>query len=1517
MPNLRKIPFIALFLLLHTVTYAQISASFTASPTAACPGETINFDGSASSGYTLSSSTWEWDFGDRSSKSYNKTYASRVYSAPGTYTVTLTIRDGAASGSTTRTVIIRDTPIVDFSATPVTGCAPLNVVYTNNTNNQSSTTFTWYLGGGASPGSSSLAAPSVVYNSGPNTVTLVATNSWGCQGRKTRPAYISLYPKPDPSFTASPADNCSSPAAVTFSTTPGSTPPYTYDWYFGDFTSTLNGGSSTSHTYTGGPGSQYSPKLVVTDGNGCKDSLTKNNYVNIHNVQVSISSAAGVCEGVPIITTATGTPAGGTYSWSFGSTNAAPSPVFYTSGAQTVTVTYTYRGCSATATKTINVFPKPVADFVIDPDTLCPAPVTTKFIANASYASYLWDFGDFTGTSGAASPTHTYTLNGYYTPTLIVTSADGCRDTVSKEHYVQIHDFFIEDTSDVQEGCAPLTVHFADSAFTTIPNNTKRRYPYPITAWNWNFGDGIGTSTLERPTYVYTQPGIYRVLLTATTAAGCTATDSMYIKVGTKPDANFTEDNTHICNNKCIHFTDLSTGIVTEWDWYFELGVSKFKDPTFCYSQPGIYSVRLIAGYNGCKDTLIKQQYITVDSPWALMETKPDCDTATKVYFTNRSQGFTWHKWYFGDGGESTDMNPVHKYAALGTYDIMLVTFNSRTNCYDTTRKTMALVNRAITLTASKLAVCKNGKVRFSSTMAGSTPVEFNWYVNDVQVGDSMDNFTYTFLDTGHYKIKVVTKDIYGCRDSIVRVDYILVSKPYVAFTASPLVGCVPLNVSFTDNSKITSGASISNRMWYFGNGNASTASPTITNLYPGRGKFDIKLVVTDNIGCKDSLIKTQYVEAKKPVAGAMIPDTVCADAETTFTNTSSDYKTSAWDFGDGQQSKDNSPKHTYAKGTYNITLIVTDDIGCKDTLVKQNIRAVRPDADIAVSDSLAVCAPLAVKFINNIPSDPTQKYAWDLGNGNKSTLHKAKDDVYTAPGLYVITYMVTDRHGCKAYDTATVRVLGYAGAFTYAPLEGCNPLTVNFDATTLNVSSMTWDFSDGTTLKTTQSKVTHTYTHPGAYLPKLVVEGNGGCRAVSPGSDTIKVDAVEANFIPDAPCQFSDVTFVDTSVSYFSEKKKWIWTFHDGEVVNKKSPTKYYGPPGTYTVKLYIENMRGCVDSVTKEITIYPPPAINAGGDTIICLTDSAHLSATGGVSYVWNTTPYLSCLNCPDPYAYPKEAFNFVVTGKDEHNCTNKDTVQVKIKTKVTAITGGDKEICQRDSVQLLVEGGKGYIWTPPSGLSNSHSAVPVASPNGTTKYMVVAYEGRCIPDTDFVNVTVHPLPTVNATGENTIIAGSSTTIQATGTLINRFKWTPSESLSCDDCPVSTASPMKTTDYVVKVYTDHGCVDSDIVRITVLCDKSQLFIPNTFTPNGDGQNDVFYPRGSGLDKIRSFRIYNRWGEMVYERNGITINDANVGWDGTFKGQVLPPDVFVYVVEAICEDGQTISWKGDVTIVR
>jgi gliding motility-associated-like protein len=143
------------------------------------------------------------------------------------------------------------------------------------------------------------------------------------------------------------------------------------------------------------------------------------------------------------------------------------------------------------------------------------------------------------------------------------------------------------------------------------------------------------------------------------------------------------------------------------------------------------------------------------------------------------------------------------------------------------------------------------------------------------------------------------------------------------------------------------------------------------------------------------------------------------------------------------------------------------------------------------------------------------------------------------------------------------------------------------------------------------------------------------------------------------------------------------------------------------------------------------------------------------------------------------------------------------------------------------------------------------------------------------------------------------------------------PDTTLTCYDCFDPIAHPYFTRTYYATAYNEFGCSATDSVTVHVRCNGNLVFVPNTFTPNGDGKNDYFFPRGEGIEKINEFRIFNRWGEMVFERSNISLNDERSGWDGRFLGKELPPDVYVYYMQANCSTGELVKWKGDVTLMR
>jgi gliding motility-associated-like protein len=191
-------------------------------------------------------------------------------------------------------------------------------------------------------------------------------------------------------------------------------------------------------------------------------------------------------------------------------------------------------------------------------------------------------------------------------------------------------------------------------------------------------------------------------------------------------------------------------------------------------------------------------------------------------------------------------------------------------------------------------------------------------------------------------------------------------------------------------------------------------------------------------------------------------------------------------------------------------------------------------------------------------------------------------------------------------------------------------------------------------------------------------------------------------------------------------------------------------------------------------------------------------------------------------------------------------------------------------------------------------------------------------CFRDSAFVNITVFPYPTVNA-GPNLIISAGAQVIlnPAYSADIVSWAWTPSSGLSCTGCPAPSASPQNTTSYTISVVNNGGCAASDQVTVIVTCSNENVFIPNTFSPNNDGANDVFYPRGRGLFKVQSMRIFNRWGEMVFEKTNFAANDASAGWNGNYRGIRANEDVYTYIIEIICNNSEIIPFKGNITLIQ
>lgn len=1513
--------YLALFLLFTITSFSAkaVTANFTASSVVGCAPLVVHFTNTTT---PMAGTTFDWDLGNGTGI-IHLTNPSGSYLTPGTYTVRLTAYNGGSSSVKTMTITVKPAPVVSFTTSDSTICPNTSVTFVNTSipNAPGPVTCTWNFGdgftGAGSPVNHTYTATGF-YN-----VTLSVTNSDGCTSSLTKPAHIQVYALPAPYFSAAVTHFCEAPGNAVFTNLTTGTGPFSYIWRFGD------GGTSTttSPTHTYGSVGSYPVTLIVTDGNGCRDSATIPSFITVGNLTASFTAPATAC--INTLVTFTNTSSSHiSRTWDYGGAGASygvgGSFTFTAAGVYPVKLIIFDGFCYDTVIHNITILPGPTASFTISPTNPCPPPVAITFTGTAPAGTIVsWLYGDGTSGSGMTS-THSYWRRGIYDIKMIVVDGvTGCRDTVERKDtlYDMVHWITATPTS----GCKPLTVNFSSNMRTWMTDTLSLHpYPFPVTSYSWNFGDGPVTSSSPTPTHTYTDVGVYTVVLTSVTSNGCTVYDTIKIHVGKPPVVTLTATPIRSCyNHNLITFLPtIVSGPADTFQWVFGDGGTATTGATgtgHTYTRPGYFTATMTPYYNGCPGAPVTFGVITIDSPKAIIWDSVYCSPARRVKFADSSMGDDTHEWTFGDGATSTLDNPIHDYPAATVYTVTLTTYNVRSGCRDTARTVIDLRRPVVSFSTTDTTICRDSLVYFTSSVTGGSASAYYWHSSGRSADSTSPTYLDTFHTTGYHTIRLIIVDQNGCFDTAERPNYILVSKPVAAFTVSPPSGCWPLTTVFSDASTGVPGTFRIGYGWDFGDGTSTfTTVPSISHTFVAAGVYTSTLTVTDNIGCKDTVISPSVTVWRPTAVFSATNIHPCRTDSTHFINASTGIVSSFWMFGDGGTSSLTSPWHQYgAPGSYTVRLVVTDSHGCTDTATYVNyIQVIQPIASFYMDDSVSICPPLFVKFFNT--SVGGLFYNWDLGGGVTSTT-AFPTNLYTTPGLDTIRLVVSNMYGCRDTAYGHVNIFGYDGAFTYNPKTGCVPLTVNFYAMTLNVPSIIWDFADGITSAVSfTDTISHTYLLPGAYVPKLILDDGSGCQNSSLGLDTIKVDEVYASFrvIPNPVCIGDTFMVVDSSYSYWSTITGLNWSVN-GQTATVDSSSFLINATGTYPVTLVATDGWGCSKSLIKDVTIHPLPVITASADTVICVGDAATLKGSGGVSYTWSPAATLHCATCNPAYATPSVMTTYTVTGKDAVGCVNTDTVSVSLITHTTSVARGDTEVCDGVVVPLFDSGGTKYTWLPPTGLSDPFIANPLASPHYSTKYMVIAQLAGCIPDTNFVTVIVHPLPEVNAGPDQTLLAGSDAQITTTGKYIDKYIWTNSESLSCDTCANPLATMSVTTTYVVNVSTDFGCLASDSITIHIYCDESQLFIPNSFTPNNDGQNDVFYPRGNGVSIIKSFRIYNRWGELLFERSSININDESNAWDGSFKGGTPRPDVYVYVINAVCETGEPINVKGDVTIIR
>lgn len=1413
-----------MLLLVCTHTVFAITATFNADKVSGCAPLVVNFTPVDA---PCMGCNYSWNFGTGSPiSSYS---ASSSFLTAGTHVVTLTVTNGTNTVSSTRTITVYPSPTVNFTADDTAFCPGGSVLLSNTSNNgvPGTATYKWSLGDGDTAITGNVSHTYLIpgyYN-----IALTVTNSQGCAKTLTKSTLIHVYTPPRVQFTPGKSILCNPPVSVTFTNSTTGDGPLSYYWRFGDMqTSTA---VSPSHTYSNN--GTYNVWLRATDVHGCPDSATISPPIMVGGVTADFNFADSAC---PFETVHfTNTSSTHTFrQWFFGdgstSMDVSPQHAYTAAGTYVVKLAAGYSPCVDTATKIVHIMPGPTGGFIASPEHPCPAEILVNYTSTAPPGTIVrWRFEQAGSPITANAVSHNYKVDSIVHIEMFKTDpVTGCSDTV---HVLDtLYDLVSNISTDTSRGCAPLNVNFSWTAFTTKPDGAIHPYPYGITSVSWDFGDG-GSATGLTTSHTFVDTGIYKVKVTAITGNGCTKVDSTFIYAGMYSAAEFTASPLHACRADTITFVaTVTAGIVDSFVWDFGdfLTHSKGDTKKRTFFLPGEFTVTLTPCFHGCcSDTFVRHDYITIDSPGVTMYRSFNCPIARQVLFFDSSLGNDSTIWSFGDGDTSYARYTAHTYGSAGIYPIELIAINKATGCVDRKVDTIKVVDpKPFFLATSDTQLCEADTVFFRVDDTTNAQLSFSWTTADtVTPFSDQRGYWHIYRNPGRYTVQVVTWDENDCHDTATKVNYVTLGKPAAGFAPSTDTGCIPLTVNFADTSSNIPGLTTTTFFWDFGDGDTVTRlTPLTSHIFTASGTYTVTEIVTNNNNCTDTATHIIVVKKAEP---SFLPSTMnpCIGTVVSFDNISPAVVTSTWSFGDGATSTLTSPSHAYADtGHYDAVLTITDTNSCTASAM-YTIVVGKPQASFTVSDTVSVCLPYLAQFYNHTVDGAT--YEWTFGDGHTALVPSPTNN-YTVGGVYTVTMVATSAYGCKDTATGRVRVYGYPGSFTYTPLTGCSPLTVHFSSSLTNVPNIAWDFADGViSTVSTVDTISHTYTSPGAYVPKLIMSNNAGCVTSSIGLDTIKVSEVTAgiSLTLGTVCPTDTFTMSSSSTTFWSPITTYSWSF-DGTTSTLSSPKHAITTPGGYPIHLQVTNGWGCTDTTTTMITVkYVGPIT---GDTSICTGESTTLaSATGGGTWS-SATPATATVGVSTGLV-SGVASGSVTISYTALGCHVTRTVTV---SQTPPAIAGTYTVCAGATTALTNSLASGTWTTSNPGMATISAAGLVSGVLPGTSDITYTV-GECSSST---TVTVEVMPAA-ITGNGRMCTGTTTTL-ANG--VSGGTWTSSDTSITKVSSTGAATGVNTGTatitysigncFVTKVVTVNNTIP-EIAGTFTLCPGTSTTLTNTST--------------------------------------------------------------------------------------
>ncbi len=1469
---------------------------------------------------------WLWNFGDgTTSEEANPVH---IYENYGNFPVELRVWniEGCRQIINTESILVQAIEAVIPQDT-TKGCSPLDVTLTNTSTSPTPiTSYEWTLTNNSSspPVIESSTSPSpdfVLVDTGFYQIQLIVTNDIGCRDTLVEDDLIAVGIPPEMAFTADPLVSCvETPISFVAQTSDNAN---NWVWDFGD--GGLGYGAIPEHEYldTG-----YFDVTLLASHHECENELTIDSFIQITPpiARFDISSDCTTPFLREMIDQSVGADS---VFWDFGvagietdtSSERNPSFTYPFTGDFNITMTvFNFEtGCSDDVSQFIMV--RDInADFGINSALEGCEPFEISIDDNSQDADiYNWAAnGAIILDPTVPIPSITYLDPGKFTDVeLIVTDVNGCQDTVAFQDTITVNEVFADFTIAPTDGCQPLTVSFTDNSSSVFGT---------VTEWIWHFDEGAPVSNEQNPNVVFEEIGSYRIVLTAIDDWGCE--DVAIIDDGvqvTFPLVSFNSD-TLSCTSRQISFNNTSVGEAMSYLWDFGDGqTSTANNPTHLYTNEGVYTVCLTAtDVNGCDSTLCKSDYIVIADPVAAFTSDTTYTTCPPliVNFENQSLHADQYTWDFGNASGTSNLeNPPHIYTEPGVFDVSLIaSFGGF--CADT-----LVLDDYIQVegpVGSFSFDIDSACIPATITFYGES-IDYYNYIWDFGNGDLdttlnviNDTIQYEYDLVGKFIPKLILEDFNLCRRAFESPDTIQLEELNLNFVVSDPILCTGEdNTTFLNTS--SSSLPITSVEWIVEGGNPSTSSffePTVT--YDSAGVFDVILISTNGF-CTDTLIRPEAVKVgETPVAAFSMSDTLgCPPFPVTFTDLSTVgtgfISGWTWDYGDGDSSFVQNPTHVFDQGDQStVTLTVSTDIGCIDEI--SNVVELFPMPVVEAPEPYNICIGNVATLAVNILSDPTDLTYYWIDDPTLSCTTCLNPDA-TPADTTTYYFVVNNPIGCSD----TTEVLVEVRPFPAPVVTITNDTTICANSVIQivadggnNIYEYQWDTSSpGLTCYENCFNPIATPEVSTTYI--VTVTNEFGCETIEDVFIEV-IDESQPFAGPDRTICEGNSTQLDIQ---FGNDHTWLVT----EGLNcTYCPDPIANPETTTTYVVTAITDIGCEVRDTITINVMSEESIDAGMDNVICRGEQIELDGLGSGQISWTPAASLSDPNVINPIASPTSTTTYRLSITNDE-CMMTDSVTIEVVDRAE-VYGDDATICLGESVELNAYGSaQEFSWTPALSLNNSEIANPIATPTETTTYVVTGSLGTCQDATAEITVTVVPGPPTNLTRVYDFFPGQTVEVEVTtdGMAAYSYEWSPVELLSCVSCNNPQITPDSTTMLTVTVtdpVTNCWTIDTTLLRRQNNCPPDLIGVPNIFTPNNDGINDVLDLHLSPAIQatgIEVFRIYDRWGAQIFE--GRNANDV---WDGTFKGKALPSGVYVYYIEAPCPVGEgKIMKKGDITLLR